>query len=251
MIALGQWGSHYHDLPDAHVIKTEAMLRARRCVASAVEHRGVLLISGPTGSGKTFAAAQALADYDDLACVYTLFDGQANPTEMAREILYTATGCRHDGRREELRDQCVRLSRDPWILVIDEVQHLHRSCMFFLRYLHDRPEAPVTIILVGTEQAKDKVAARDSTLSSRTRNCDFQPIKLDVLLAAIPQYHPIYSKITADDIQRIHDVYAGGDLRRWADFAIAGIDECRRHGTDALDTATVGAALAELVPNLR
>lgn len=250
MIALGEWGNHYHGLRDARVMKTEASLRARRCIASAIQHRGILLMSGPTGSDKTFAAAQALAGFD-MACVYTLFDGQANPNEMARVILRTATGGTHSGRREELRDQCVRLFRNPWILVIDEVQHLQRTCMFFLRYLHDRPEAPVTIILIGTEQAKDKVAAGDSTLSSRTRNCDFQPIKLDVLLTAIPRYHPIYREITPDDIQRIHDVYAGGDLRRWADFAIAGIDECERHGTKVLDSATVAAALAELVPDLR
>ena len=247
MTTIEEWGLHYHGLPDARVINTEEKLRAERCIARAVRHRGILLISGPTGSGKTFAAAQALATYKQ-AVVYALFDGQANPNEMAREILRNATGCTHKGRREDLRDQCVKTFQRATILVIDEAQHLHRSCMFFLRYLHDRPEADLAIILIGTAEAAIKLDD-NSTLASRTRKCPFRPIQLDVLLAAIPNYHPVYRNFSADDIQRVYDCYARGDLRRWADFAILALDICEETGQPA-DSTLVSDVLAELEPDL-
>lgn len=88
----------------------------------------------------------------------------------------------------------------------------------------------------------------DYTLSSRARQCPFQGVKLDVLLRAIPRYHPIYEAIGPDNIQRIYERYAGGDLRRWAEFAITAIDECQRRRIPALDTTAIGAVLAELAP---
>ena len=248
MTTITDWGTHWHGLTDARVINTEPKLRTERIIASVVTHRGIVHIYGPAGSGKTFATARALAGVE-TPTVYALFDGQANPKEMASVLLREATGCAHDGTRATLRDECVNVFGTPTILVIDEVQHLQRDCMYFLRYLHDHPLTNVTIILVGGPESRMRVGG-NSALSSRVRSCPFEPVKLDVLLAAIPKYHRIFRGIAPADIQRIYDLYAGGDLRRWAEFAITAIDECARRDERVLNSATITSVLAELVPEV-
>lgn len=226
---------HFLDLADAATLETESYMLAQHAVADAVEACAMAVLHGGAGLGKTYAVEDALAA-PDIRTVWASFPSRPTPRLIAATLHEQLTGreTRLD-RFAIIRRLVDELSRAPAIVVVDESQLLTSDCIELLRYLHDHRTTRFALVLVGGNGTW-RVLSREPMLASRVyRRVRFAPLTRADVLAAIPEFHPIYADIDEALIALVDDVFAHGNLRNWAAFTDSALRLQRRVGHDALD----------------
>ena len=157
---------HYQALPDAAVLATEDLLDARDLISEICDAAAMGAIYGPSGTGKSFAVDEAVADRAEHDHVRT--DFRARPTmryvrqELGRLLGVAATSSAFDA------DWALKraLSERFRLVIIDEAQWLNRECFEYLRHLHDDPDTTFALLFVGGDGCYE-VLRREPMLDSR------------------------------------------------------------------------------------
>ncbi|OEV06276.1 AAA family ATPase [Streptomyces oceani] len=209
----------YVDLPDASVVTTRALLRARENITDTVEARAMMCIHGGAGFGKTLAVnacLQQLEPGEDVRRVTF----RARPTARAvRHELFAALGLpgappRHPSEFDRLLK--IALAERPRTFLVDEAQWLNGEAFEYFRYLWDDPATRLAVIFVGGEGAH-AVLRREPMLSSRIFIWQhFTRLTPAEVLEVIPLFHPIWAEADPEDIAFADSRAAHGNFRAWA-----------------------------------
>ncbi len=226
------------------------------CVREAVRAKGICLVTGQPGLGKTFATRDILhsvaPDLDpDTVLRQERFPRSPSAKRIAERLLFAVTGETALRRTEEAitRDLVEALQR-PTILFIDEAQNLTAHGMHYLRYLWDEPGTNVTIVLVGKTETF-KLINRDSTLRSRVfAHASIKPLTAEEALEFVPKLHPIWADTSVDTIKFINSSYARGNMRSWVIFTRWADSFCQQEGSERVSRETAEKVFV-LVKSLR
>lgn len=226
---------HFLDLVEAATLETESYLLAQRAVADAVDASAMAVLHGAAGLGKTFAVEDALAA-PALPLLWVSFPSRPTPRLVAATLLETITEQPTRLDRFAIIGRLVEhLAQTPTIMVVDESQLLTSDCIELLRYLHDHRTTRFAMVLVGGNGTW-RVLSREPMLASRVyRRVRFQTLSRAAVLAAIPNYHPLYRDVDPQLIALIDDLFAHGNLRHWAAFTDSALRVGRDLGQANLD----------------
>lgn len=211
---------HYQLLNGATVLATEALLDARDLIGEVSLAHAMGAIYGPAGTGKSFAVAEVVADRPEHDWLHT--DFRCRPTlRYVRLELGRLLGLSDAVRAGPFAaDWGLKraLSEQFRLLVIDEAQWLNRECFEYLRHLHDDPDTRFALVFVGGDGCYE-VLRREPMLDSRLyAHQRFGPLAPGEVLAAIPNYHPIYTDSDPAVLRLVDDTCGHGNFRAWARF---------------------------------
>jgi AAA domain len=227
-------------------VQTAKLLLSRRAIRDLLSARALGVMHGPAGSGKTFAAELAVAEFK-VERAWVQFPSRPTMLHVARRLYRELTGA-DPGRanRFELSEELVTLlAGREWLLVVDEAQWLNRECIEYLRHLHDHPRTRFSLLLVGGDGCW-RVLSREPMLRSRIyRRVRFAPMRPQTVLKVISGYHPIYEKAPGELIAMVDDRYAHGCFREWASFTHTALVLCQEQNATVL-TEPLARAVLEL-----
>ncbi|MEU2999170.1 ATP-binding protein [Streptomyces sp. NPDC007027] len=228
----------YVDLPDAQVVTTQALLRARENLTDTVEARAMMCIHGGAGFGKTVAVNFCLAELEPHEDVRRV-TFRARPTARAvRYELFAALDLPgHPPRHPSEFDRLLKnaLAERPRTLLVDEAQWLNGEAFEYFRYLWDEPATQLAIIFVGGEGCHT-VLRREPMLSSRIFIWQhFTRLAEDEVRQVIPLFHPIWADADPDDIDFANRHAAHGNFRAWAQLTAHARIGLKRTGRTRVD----------------
>lgn len=191
-------------------------IRAR--LGFTTRNAGTMVVAGPRGSGKRIALAAALASQH---LPYQLVPMPPAPSENRLMSVLTGAvlGDRDDYELRDMQDDLVEaLGRESSILVIDQAQELTTKAASQLQYLHARPGANWTLVLLGSDDLD-----RASSTSARLRGdiiatAEVHPLKGDDLVRALRGMHASFGLSDPKLLKLIDQDYCFGLLRRWGIF---------------------------------
>jgi DNA transposition AAA+ family ATPase len=230
---------HFLELADAATLETEHYLLARRAVIDAVEKRAMAVMHGSAGLGKTYTVDE-LVDELDIDVLWTSFPSRPTPRAVAANLYEQLSGRQTRLDRFTIISRLVaHLAHGPDAVVVDEGQLLTGDCIELLRYLHDHRDTRFALVLVGGNGTW-AVLSREPMLASRVyRRVRFQPLTRSDVIAAIPEYHPIYIDAGEPLIGLIDDHFAHGNMRNWAAFTHRALGLLDETGRDQVDEQIV------------
>lgn len=227
---------HFLNLDGAATISTDSLLLTRRALADVAEACAMGAVHGDAGLGKTFAVEEAAGATAEPA-VWTSFPGRPTMRLVATTLAELLTGAPAPERnRFYLTGMLIdELATRRRVLIIDEAQRLNRECIEYLRHLHDHPRTTFGLLLVGGDGCW-QVLSREPMLRSRIyRRVAFRPLTTKQVLAAIPDFHPIYAGVADELVLLVDDYFGHGNLRNWASFTRSAAGLCSHHRRTVID----------------
>lgn len=241
-------GRHFLDLAGAATVDTTALALTRRAVVDVTRHRGLGVVHGAAGLGKTFAVERAVDQVaEGWTPVWLSFPVRPTMRLIATELLAALTGSHSNGDRFKLsRMLAFELAQSPHLLIVDEAQTLNREGIEFLRHLGEDPRRQSAMLLVGGDGCWD-VLSREPMLRSRVfRRVLFAPLPCEEMVRAMRGYHPIYADVDVE-LLRFVDLHCGhGNFRNWASFTLTATDLCAEVGRPRIDEQIARNAFALL-----
>jgi hypothetical protein len=238
---------HPAGLSGAAEVRSVAYLRALQRMRDAAQHNGLVLLLGPSGTGKTFAALSFLeqARADGRTCVYLTTMAAAQSKTITEQLLEALTLCPVKGENYQLSNQLMDLFDllHP-IVVIDEAHRARHLGVEQLLFLRERSGPCWTLILAGN--GLRETCGRDASLASRARSCAvaFAPLADAELLKALRAFHPLLADAEPRLLQRIDERYCHGEWRAWASLTAELVTlntELRAAGKPAMGALTARA----------
>lgn len=180
---------------------------------------GILLILGPSGTGKTYAADTMCSNLD-VPVVKLHLGSRARGFGVLRTLLEqlglpsTSTGrLLLQEAREALHDRRV-------VIYVDEAHQLNAEALQQIRYLFDQRGTRFALVMTAVDFT-NAYASTPELATRISRQVDFGPMKGADLLKSLRNHHPIL-KATDDEVLRHLDRYAGmGVWRRWETVLVA------------------------------
>ncbi|MFS8202562.1 AAA family ATPase [Streptomyces sp. CWNU-52B] len=212
---------HYLGLPDARAILTKASEETYANLLTTLRadngNGAMMCVHGGVGLGKTFAVGSHL---DDLAPHTTLrIKLSSSKIQALRAALYKKLELPGEPPTGSTRCETMikeALTEAPRVLVVDEAQWLDTRAFEFIRELHDDEDTRLAVILVGAENCYQKIKNRPALDSRILIWQRYTPLTPGEILTAIPQYHPLWTDVPADDLLWIDDLACHGNFRQWA-----------------------------------
>ncbi|WP_053763691.1 ATP-binding protein [Streptomyces sp. AS58] len=214
-------GDHYlyRKLPDAQVVATKALLRARENIADTVEARAMMCVYGAAGCGKTLAVNRGLRQLEPAEEVRQITFRDRTTARAVRFEIFTALGLQGDAPAHPSEfDRLLKdaLATKPRTLVVDEAQWLNSEAFEYFRYLWDDYATELALIFVGGPGCYS-VLRREPMLSSRVFIWQgFKPLTRAEVLETIPLFHPVWKNASSEDILFADEHAAHGNFRKWA-----------------------------------
>lgn len=230
---------HFHGVPEAAVIATAPLVRAKNAIEWLAEHQAMGAFYGEAGTGKTFAVELVCGELaPELEIVKLDIPVRATPRYVIVALLQALTGVPHEGERfrliSDLRD--VLAERDR-LIVLDEAQNLGHDAIETLRHVHDDPETRFALALTGGNNCFD-VLQRYPMLRSRVpRWVPFAPMDEQTVLEVLPGYHRLYATTKPQVLLEIDARFARGNWRDWAAFTLDALELCAERGATPIDSA--------------
>ncbi|MFE2601028.1 AAA family ATPase [Streptomyces sp. NPDC059396] len=199
---------------------TDAVRETEQLVIKAIEHCSMACIYGQVGLGKTFAVHRALRKYAPHNTIRLRFDDTATKTEVFHTFWRSLAlpGDPPDNLATCRLEIHATLASQPYVLLIDEVQNISASLMESTRILWDNERIPLTVILVGSGNTRQRVL-RHAPLHSRIyHHQQFKPLTLPEVLTTIPPYHAVWQGADEDLLAFTDDNGAHGYFRNWANI---------------------------------
>ncbi|MFC6238021.1 AAA family ATPase [Longivirga aurantiaca] len=202
----------------ATVVPHPATTEIRARLGFTARHGGTMVVAGPRGAGKRIALAAALSDQQHP---YSFVAMPPAPSEnkLMAVLIDAVLGDRDEYELRDMQDDLVdALGHESSILVIDQAQELTTKAASQLQYLHARPGANWSLVLLGSDDLD-----RASTTSARLRGdiiatVDVQALKGDDLIRALRGMHASFGISDPKLLKLIDQDYCFGLLRRWGIF---------------------------------
>lgn len=216
---------HFAHLESARTIRTKGFALTAQAVEEIWRRQAMGVIYGSAGLGKTFAVEDALSRQGDIEHYWFDFPERTTPKWLTIDLLYLLTGIEHEGEHRKLSRELLRvLAERSRFLVVDEAQRLNRTCVEYLRHLHDRTSSKFALLLVGGNGCWQTLS-RHPMLSSRIwRRVEFEPMTTQTVLKVIPRFHPIYHDVEPELLVFVDDYLTHGNFRHWAGFTASAVD---------------------------
>ncbi|MFD8566644.1 AAA family ATPase [Streptomyces sp. NPDC059639] len=247
-------GDHYlyRRLPDAQIVATTALLRARESLADTVEARAMMCVYGASGCGKTVAVNTGLRELAPREEIRQI-TFRSRPTARAvRYEIFAALGLSGDAPAHPSEfDRLLKdaLAARPRALVVDEAQWLNSEAFEYFRYLWDDYATQLAIVFVGGPGCYT-VLRREPMLASRIFIWQrFAPLTRREVLEVIPLFHPVWEHAKSEDILYVDEHAAHGNFRTWAWLTAQVLRGLRRLGREQVDTAVIRWAFSHLGGN--
>lgn len=129
--------------------------------------KGIVLITGPVGSGKTTVSRTVVDHCSQTATIIDFACGSTGGVELIRHVLRSldVSANKTDGRTQmlqTLRDTLMQRSRDnrPVVLLVDEAQTLSNKALEQLRLLTNLDTATsklLQLVLVGQPELRERI----------------------------------------------------------------------------------------------
>ncbi|MCW2986896.1 MAG: hypothetical protein JWR63_4466 [Conexibacter sp.] len=124
---------HFADL-DAATMETRYSKLTHQNIARAWRHKGLVVIHGEAGLGKTFAVEQALEDFAREDILQYKVRRRLDSLELMRALLRELTGVEHIGYRIQMELILEELLAErPRLIFIDEAQKLEYDALEMMR----------------------------------------------------------------------------------------------------------------------
>ena len=212
---------HFLGLEGAYTIKTANYLLTQRAVDDLVRVKGMGIIHGAAGLGKSYAVRSAVERQTDVHVNWFDFPGRTTTKAVVQALLKEITGSAHEATRSRLEVLLLDLLIDqPRLIVIDEAQRLYAEAIEYLRHLYDRPNTHFALLLVGGYECWERVSSYPMVWSRMYKVVGFEPLTPDEVLEQIPVFHAIYKGVEPELIGLIDDEFAHGNLRNWTKFTV-------------------------------
>jgi hypothetical protein len=205
----------------------------------------MVAVTGGAGMRKTHATEAECASLPPEDVVYLSCAGAPTRREFAYLLAEALTGSEppRAGTRNTYKRMIVgELRRDFRLLVLDEAQALDLPSFGLCRELLDDPDLQVGIVLVGGQDAWERISANDPIVTRVHDQVDVVRMSPEQVLRVIPQFHAVWEAAEPQDILLIDDSFASGRWRLWANATVHAKRECAKRGID-----TVDAEVADLI----
>jgi type II secretory pathway predicted ATPase ExeA len=209
---------HYLSLPDARTVTTQALRAAGHALDNALREQTMMCLTADPGVGKTFTLHTLCQQRPTLSALRLLPRPQARPDDL-RHSLHHALDLPGDPPQDAgICDDYLRhaLEQPPRLLAVDEAHQLSASCIEYLRYLHDDPVPQVTILLLASRPRLKALRSQPALLSRVTTWHHMEPLAADEVFTVLPRFHPLWQNTHHNTLARLDDMWAHGNLRRWA-----------------------------------
>ncbi|MFH8804888.1 AAA family ATPase [Streptomyces sp. NPDC017936] len=244
-----QSAPHYLSLPDARTVTTQAVQAAGHALDNALREQSMMCLTADPGVGKTFTLHILCEQRPTLPALRLLPRPQARPDDL-RHSLHRALNLPGDPPQDAgTCDDYLRhtLAKPPRLLAIDEAHQLSASCIEYLRYLHDDPAPQITILLLASRPRLKALRTQLTLISRVTTWHHMEPLAADEVLTALPDFHPLWHSTPSHTLACLDDMWAHGNMRRWAALTHQLQAHHRRHPDHPPDPATL---LRRLDPRL-
>ncbi|MGF2213781.1 AAA family ATPase [Streptomyces albidoflavus] len=236
-----QAAPHYLSLPGARTVTTQAVRAVGHALDTALRDQHMMSLIADPGVGKTFTLHILCEQRPGLPVLRLLPRPQARPDDL-RHDLHHALHLPGDPPADAgTCDDYLRhdLAQTPRLLAVDEAHQLSAACIEYLRHLHDDPAPQVTILLLASRPRLRALRSQPALLSRVTTWHHMEPMDADEVLTALPAFHSLWQALPARTLARLDDVWAHGNLRRWAALTHQLQAHQRRHPSRLPDPAAL------------
>lgn len=203
-------------VPDARLVPTPAFMTVDGAVQRTQAEPGVVILHGPTGTGKR-TAIDYWADRHDLESERLAF---ANPPDLWELSDRVASLVLADTARRNLIDLqrkiIAKLRVEPRPLWFDPDQ-MTAAGVRLIRYIWEESGASCPVLITCSDPGFARVA-HDGVLLDNAHVIRFRPLTKPEVITWIPGYHPVYNDAPDQWLVFIDDRYAHGLLSRWKTF---------------------------------
>lgn len=199
------------------VTSTPLMKKVRGAVKSLSTHKGIVVIDGKPGNGKTFVAYRAARDLD-LPVFALDLTGETSVNRMFARLYQSITGEFPKGMPLYVLGYEIEslLEAAEAMLIVDECQWADRRLLRVLRATYDHASAQrFILVLVGQGIGRVLIAKEPGLASRVSRSITAGPIPKDQLTATLAEYHPLFANRSPETIGTI-EAWAKGNWRNWA-----------------------------------
>ncbi len=206
------------------LVPTPSLKLASMLVTLALDMQGLLVIDGPSGTGKTSAAVWLARQNPQWRWAYLQVPHTVRFDEVPAHVQETITGYPAHGKVRDIQRENVRLMQQHHVAFIaDEVQHAGTKGIQAVRYLADLtamgPTGGTPILLVG-HGSLNAASTAPEMLDRLIGTAEFTLLGNGALLEFAHTLHPRLAVTPDDVIGRLDDECAGnGSLRSWHTIA--------------------------------
>jgi hypothetical protein len=217
----------------ARIIPTASFVSCRELFRQLTVTGEIGVVLGPTGTGKTFAATEALSALD-LPHQLVRFEG-TTPSQLLTQLFEVLT---HDQPplntrlvRRIVLDQLSELR----ILVVDAADQLTARGRDLLFELHEFTDPHVALALIGDETFPRKLNGNVRLRERIDKVVPFESLAPEDVMLEIPRYHDLYADSDPRLILELDRDYARGNLHRWAQITVEALTHCGPRELTQLD----------------
>lgn len=203
---------------EARIVRTRVFTTIADRLAFTIAHHGTLVVAGHHGTGKRLATLTCLAE-QPLPHVVVPLTPAPTDHQIVR-LLHQAIHHDRDGSdlaamQDDLADT---LAEQPRIVVIDHADELTVKAAGQLQYLHARPGAAWTLLLLGGPGTSRAVAASARLTGDVLATVEVHPLTGDELITAVRGMHQLFAMADQPLLQLIDRDLCHGLLKQWARF---------------------------------
>ncbi|MHA4816092.1 AAA family ATPase [Streptomyces aculeolatus] len=205
---------HYLRLRNARLVPTRAALRTQKLLRNAIKLRDMICIHGGVGLGKSLTVGISLRDLAPETTLSFQFQRHINLTEI-KEGVARALDIPDDTRGLNKRIEDA-LKEQPYVLYFDETQGLTTAALEWVRHLWDTVDPQPAVVFVGAEETRRHLRRRSALASRIAQWLRFTPLRPTEVVEHMPQFHPVWSKVSEEDLLWLDDAACRGNFRDWA-----------------------------------
>ncbi|WP_056920589.1 ATP-binding protein [Phycicoccus sp. Soil802] len=208
---------------EANPVRTPVFTQIADQLRFATTFHGAMVVAGDHGTGKRFALATVLSE-QELPAHQVVVPPAASPKDLVR-LMYEAVHQEDDVfALRDMQDELIdTLSGVPRILVIDGADQLTGQGAEQLHYLHARPQAAWTLVLLGPPETIRAVTVSAGLRGEIIATVEVKHLSGADLHTAVGSLHPIFLLAGADLITLIDQQVCKGRLKNWARFLQAAL----------------------------
>lgn len=219
-------GPHLHGvrtIPGVNDVEWSATKEVRIEMKTAAVDRGLLVVTGPVGVGKSFAVtrgAQACNNSVDQVIWLELSSTIRGRALLASLYPDLAGGNAPKGDTETQLMAGLHLAASSmWrLIIVDEAQHITLQAMHALRGLHSDLDADFGLVLVGTPRLLDRIPPE--IRSRQTGEVKIDRLTNDEAPAVLAAYHSRFATVDPALLAEVNKRLAGGEFRWWAKMLV-------------------------------